>query len=273
MRTLGVVGCGLIGSSFALAARRAGCFERVIGIDTNEQNLKTAQELGIIDSTSGLSDCDAVCVAVPTSTTPTVVLDIGHVLSNAATIFDVGSVKTSLIESQQQLPSNFVPAHPLAGSHLSGPQSASDSLFEGKICVITPLINSSNDHVARVRKWWEAVGSSTKTMTAEDHDRAVALTSHLPHFLSRVATHLVSQESMDVQELIGSGFRDFSRISAGDPLVWRDIFKDNQVNLKDWMNSFHKESDELLSLISSDPSNLEYCLAKVAQFRRSLDPV
>ena len=273
MSQLGLIGCGLIGSSFSLAAQKNGCFDRVVGLDTREEHLSQAVELGIVEErVTSFEYSDAICVAVPTSATSEIVSEMTLQFPQTP-VFDVGSVKGSVLEVLPRIPSNFVPCHPLAGSHKSGPAAATADLFEGKVCVISPADETDPLHVEQVKSWWEAIGSRIRVMTPENHDRAVALTSHVPHLMSVVLAKLISEEDSEVRDLVGSGFKDLTRIAAGDPDVWRDIFQDNQVNIRDEYQHLVEEAVKLQELINTSPESLRTYLDQVATFRRSLENI
>ena len=271
MSVLGLVGCGFIGSSFALDAIENGIFDRVVGTDTNSQHLSQALELGIIDAPIDGIGCDAICIAVPISSMVEVIQELAEEQPKGTVLFDVGSVKSSILEDLNPIPPNYVPCHPLAGSHKNGPTSAVRGLFRDRVCVLTPTDKTNMDRCQQASKWWKQIGSSIQYMSPQEHDRAVAITSHLPHFLSAVAAKITSDQSPEVQALIGTGFMDFSRIAAGDARVWRDIFTENGSNLLDSIDLFQDQASKLAEMVQSDSEELEQTLEDVANFRRSLD--
>ncbi len=223
-RSLLLVGTGLIGGSFALAAKSHGLFERVFGMDRNPQALAAALELGVIDAAaeSMAGDYDAVCIAIPVGG---IAASVRKAAQSAPLVFDVGSVKSPIIAALKPLPGNFVPCHPIAGSEQQGPAAARAELFAGHTVVLTPTPATDPAAVATARGYWEAVGGRVVVETAADHDERFALLSHLPH--------LVAFAFMDVAARAGSpggagaGFRDFTRIAAADAEVWADILHAN----------------------------------------------
>ena len=272
MSVLGVVGCGLLGSSFALAAKRANCFDRILGRDDDQATVQSAIELGIFEgSWCNGESVNAVCVAVPTDRIASIVQDLWEVISQEVPIFDVGSVKSSILQDFDEVPSNYVPCHPIAGSHRSGPHAASADLFEQATCVVTPTPTTDDECLNRVVSWWETVGATVLTMSAAEHDFALALTSHLPHLLSVAAVELLRDKNNVSADFVGGGFRDFSRIAAADARMWQSIFGDNLVNLRQGFRELSTNVETLLTLAESDPEQLESRLRGIAEFRDSLN--
>ena len=272
MNALGLVGCGLLGSSFALAARRFGCFDVVLGYDSSREVNLQAMELGVIDGIWNRKiRVDAICIAVPTQAIGAVLREMLDIVQDDVPIFDVGSVKASITVNGESPPSNFIPCHPIAGSHLSGPEAAREDLFKGNVCVVTPTHTSNPTMVDAVVGWWEKVGAQVVQMSAEAHDKSVALTSHLPHLLSYAIVDMLRNACDDTKTLVGSGFLDFSRLAGGDATMWRSIFVDNQDNLRIGF----RELAECLTLMLNDaeqnPDDLERKLRAIAVIRGTLD--
>ena len=209
MSVLGVVGCGLLGGSFALAAKEQNCFDRVLGRDLSSSVEQTAQDLGVIDDvwSSGTS-VDGVCVAVPTHAIASVVKALSSEISSDTPIFDVGSVKASILKELDAVPSNFIPCHPIAGSHTSGPEASRADLFQGSVCVISPTQSSDGALLDLVGKWWREVGARVITMPAHSHDESVALTSHLPHLVSAAAVELLMNQDGSAEGLTWERFQE-----------------------------------------------------------------
>lgn len=236
MTALLLVGTGLIGGSFALAARRAGLFERVIGIDRNDEMLQHAISAGVIDE--GLSDgimpprehVAAVCLGVPVSAIASWVDRVADWVGDDVPIFDVGSVKGLVVREISPARANFVPCHPIAGSEKQGPQHASADLFVGQKIVVTPVAETREATIRAVESYWHAVGATTARESAESHDRKLAVTSHLPHLLAFVMMELVKEA--DAEQHIGNGFRDFTRLADSDPDIWANILAGNRAELE-----------------------------------------
>jgi prephenate dehydrogenase len=232
-----VIGTGLIGASFALAARAAGCLDAITDSDRNPERLAQAVAVGAIDPESAadvdpaIQGAEAVLVAVPVGRVAGVVADLAA--PPGTTVFDVGSAKqtplTQLRERLGEVPANFVPCHPMAGSERSGPAASSADMFQGRTVYVTPQMETGAAHLERVRGWWEACGAEVQETTAEHHDRAVALTSHVPHLLAAAFVSAVADGDLDhLLDFAGPGYADFTRIAGGDAALWRDILASNR---------------------------------------------
>ena len=228
--TLLLVGTGLIGGSFALAARANGLFDRVVGTDSNPEALETARALGIVEDPDQSFEPTAICIATPVSR-------IAECVAHAASrypgipIFDVGSVKATVVETLRasgQVPGDFVPCHPIAGSETVGASAARADLFQGRSVIITPVDETDRDTVSSVESWWRGVGASVTTANPKSHDRIVAATSHLPHLVAFALMEVLDDiDDETLSAYIGDGFRDLSRIAASDPTIWSDILREN----------------------------------------------
>ncbi|HUQ28327.1 MAG TPA: prephenate dehydrogenase/arogenate dehydrogenase family protein [Usitatibacter sp.] len=239
LKTLAVVGVGLVGGSFALAARRAGIAPRVVGFDRDLGALETAASLGVIDAAAqsvseAVKGADLVVVAVPVRAIGPVLHDVALAMEPEAVVTDVGSTKEEVVrvareELRDRFP-RFVPGHPIAGRETSGVESALQDLFRGARIVLTPTAETAADAVDVVRGAWEAVGGKVAVAEAADHDRIFAAVSHLPHILSfALVSEIASRGNRD--DLLGfaaGGFRDFTRIAASSPQMWRDIALQNR---------------------------------------------
>ena len=234
---LALIGVGLIGGSFALAMR--GRFDRIVGFDTSAEALRHAMELSVIDTIAespagAVNNADVVMIATPVGSIRGVLRHVVGHLSSEAIITDVGSTKAGLIDdARRELGSafaRFVPGHPIAGSEHSGVLHASSSLFQGKHCVLVPTPETGEKELLLVESLWREAGCCIERMTAEEHDRVFAMVSHLPHLLAfALVRHVASAAgSPRLFSLAGAGFRDFTRIAASSPLMWRDICLFNQ---------------------------------------------
>jgi prephenate dehydrogenase len=242
LKSVAVIGVGLIGGSFAAALRRAGVAGSVVGYDRDPAALERAAALGIIDtaadSASGAArGADLVIVAVPVRSIGPVLHDVALALDGGGVVTDVGSTKTEVVniarhELRERFP-RFVPAHPIAGRESSGVDSASADLFKGARVVLTPAADTAPDALELVKACWEAAGGRVATVAPEEHDRIFAAVSHLPHLLSfALVSEIASREN--AAELLGfaaGGFRDFTRIAASSPEMWRDIALQNRAAL------------------------------------------
>ena len=225
MRSLLLIGTGLVGGSFAKAAKARAVFDRIVGVDHDGDALDRALELGIIDAAADGSrgECDAVCVAVPVGAVAGHVRDAA--LRCAGPVFDVGSVKGPVIDALDPVPPNFVPCHPIAGSDLQGPTAARADLFEGRVVVTTPVAGTDAGAVDAVRGYWEAVGARVVVQTPASHDECLALVSHLPHLVA--FAFMAAAARAGPLRHAGNGFRDFVRIAGADVDVWTDILHAN----------------------------------------------
>lgn len=248
MRTLVLVGTGLIGGSFALAARDHGLFDRIIGVDCDSAALAEAKAIGVIDGTAVDDVPAAICIAVPTGKIADCVANMVARYSEVP-VFDVGSVKTPIIESLRArgaLASCYVPCHPIAGSELRGVREARADMFKGRPIVITPVDETARAVVNVVVNWWQRIGGDVAEREPEEHDRIVAATSHLPHLLAFAFMEILADvDEADLRTHIGTGFLDFSRIAGADPIVWSDILYDNRESIRSWV-------EKLLERVSID---------------------
>jgi len=253
---LGVIGCGLMGGSFALALKRAGLVKRVVGYSKSPSTTERARKLGIIDVAAesallAVSGSDIVLIAVPVAATETTFKAIRHLMEPGVLFMDVGSTKRDVVDAarrvlRDKLPS-FVPAHPIAGKEVSGIQNADAALYAGRQVIITPLAQTLPDLVQKATDVWSAVGAQVLRMTPENHDAAFAAVSHLPHLLAfAYFSSVVNQPAgKDFLSLAGPGFRDFTRIAASSPETWRDILVANREEVLKQSQRFRQALDAL----------------------------
>jgi prephenate dehydrogenase len=236
---LGVIGCGLMGGSFALALKRAGLVKRVVGYSKSPSTTEKAKRLGISDTIaeSALlagSGSDIVLIAVPVAATESTFKAIRHLIEPGVLIMDVGSTKRDVVDAARRVLKehivSFVPAHPIAGKESAGIGHADATLYNGRQVILTPLPQTSPELLQRATDCWAAIGSQVLRMTPENHDAAFAAVSHLPHMLAYAYFNSVARQpaGRDYLSLAGPGFRDFTRIAASDVAVWRDILMSNR---------------------------------------------
>ena len=251
-----IFGVGLIGGSFALALRKAGAVDSVVGFGRSPQTLAQARQLGIIDRigqdvAAETADADLVLIATPVAQMADIFRRIAPHLGKQTLVTDGGSTKSDVVrDAYAQLGAKvaqFVPAHPIAGTEQSGPAAALADLYAGKKVVLTPLPENSSDAVARVQAAWQACGANTYQLTHAEHDAVFAAVSHLPHLLSFALVHDLAQRgNRDVLlSFAASGFRDFTRIAASSPEMWRDICLSNREAL---LAELKQYADELYGL-------------------------
>jgi len=261
-KQLGVIGCGLMGGSFALALRRAGLVKRVIGYSKSPSTTERARQMGIIDVAAesallAVAGSDIVLIAVPVAATETTFKAIRHLVEPGVLFMDVGSTKRDVVDAarrvlRERVPS-FVPAHPIAGKEASGIQHADAALFQGRQVILTPMQQTKPELVQKATDAWSAVGAQVLKMTAENHDAAFAAVSHLPHLLAFAYFSAVTHQpaGRDFLSLAGPGFRDFTRIAASDPAVWRDILMANREEVLRQSQRFRHTLDALELVIKS----------------------
>lgn len=250
--TLAIVGLGLIGSSLARAAIKSGAARRVIGIDADKETAAKAIPLGVAEdagtSPALAATADVIVLATPVGAMPQVAAALIPHLKPGAILTDVGSVKTALVEAiTPLLPAGiaYVPAHPIAGTEFSGIEAGFAELFQGRWCILTPATDAPAAATDTVQKLWEACGSRVAVMTAEHHDNVLAITSHLPHLIAYTivgtAFGLEQSEQAEVMQYSAGGFRDFTRIAASDPVMWRDIFLNNKDAVLEMLGRFTED--------------------------------
>jgi len=238
INTLAVIGVGLIGGSFAAACRKAGIVSHVIGAGRRPETLAEAVTLGLIDEATTLEEAaeqaDLIFIAAPVGAFESIFKALSPKLNSHALITDGGSTKQNVVAAArvglQQRIGQFVPAHPMAGSHEKGPQAADASLYVGKRVILTPLLENKPQDVARIQAIWQACGANITTTSAAQHDGMVAAVSHLPHWIAALfMQHIVSSPDATLKlQTAGSGFRDFTRVAQGSAEMWSDIFMANR---------------------------------------------
>lgn len=276
---LGVIGCGLMGGSFALALKKAGLVKRVVGYSKSPSTTETAKRLGVIDQAAesallAVSGSDIVLLAVPVAATEATLKAVRHLVSPDVLFMDVGSTKCDVVDAarrtlRDRLPS-FVPAHPIAGKESSGVQHADAALYQGKQVILTPLPETNGTLVQRATDVWSALGARVLKMTPENHDAAFAAVSHLPHLLAFAFFEGVARQpaGRDYLSLAGPGFRDFTRIAASDAAIWRDILVANKAEVLAQSQLFRAALDELEALVrDGDAAGLEERLRSIAEGR------
>jgi len=264
-----VFGVGLIGGSFALGLKAAGQVEEVVGFGRSLASLKQALDLGIIDRVGAnigqeVSDADLVLIATPVGQMPEIMARIAPYLGPETLVTDGGSTKSDVVEAARaafgERIAQFVPAHPIAGAENSGAAAARADLYCQKKVVLTPLPENPVLNVARVRSAWEWCGALMYELTPAEHDRVFAAVSHLPHLLSFALVHdLAVRDNRDLFfSFAASGFRDFTRIAASHPEMWRDICLANRVALLEELDRYRTQLDELRDALQrGDGAQLE----------------
>jgi len=279
LRKVVIFGVGLIGGSFALALRKAGAVGEVVGFGRSATTLESAKRLGILDrigshAAAEVGDADLVLLATPVAQMADVFARIAPHLGAQTLITDGGSTKGDVVAAARanlgDKLTRFVPAHPIAGAELSGPQAAVAELYAGKKVVLTPLPENAPEAVARVRQAWELCGAQVSELTPQQHDEVFAAVSHLPHLLSFALVHDIAQRDNREQLLsfAASGFRDFTRIAASSPEIWRDICMANREVLFDELGRYIQELESLhAALADADAEKLEEVFSEARKVR------
>jgi cyclohexadieny/prephenate dehydrogenase len=278
-----LIGLGLIGSSLARAMRRGKLAGHIAGFAQSAQTRDTAVEIKLVDSIhasadEAVKDADLVIFCSPVGTYGKLAEAIGPHLKQGATLTDVGSVKGAVVRDvAPHLPKHvhFIPGHPIAGTEQSGPRSGFAELFDERWCILTPLPHSDEAATAKLEAFWKGCGSMVERMTPEHHDLVLAITSHLPHLIAynTVAT------AADLEEVTGSevirysagGFRDFTRIAASDPTMWRDVFLNNKDAVLEMLGRFSEDLSALQRAIRwSDGETLFNLFTRAREVRRGI---
>ena len=252
-----IIGCGLIGSSILRAIINKKISKKINIFDkSKEVRLFLKQDNFDInicnDVCLAVKDSDLIIIATPLSSYKEILLSIKNALKPNVILTDTGSVKKQInktIENLNLKDVSWVGSHPIAGTEYSGPKSGFSKLFENRWCIISPSVNSKNEDVRKIQKFWETIGCKVKLMTFEEHDHILSLTSHLPHAIAynlvRTAISDSHKLKTDVIQYSAGGLRDFTRIAASDPVMWRDIFIDNSESILRALENFTNNLDEM----------------------------
>jgi prephenate dehydrogenase len=266
---LGLIGCGLMGGSFALALKKAGLVKRVVGYSKSPSTTERARQMGVIDVEApsallAVSGADLVLLAVPVSATEATFKAIRHLVTRETLVMDVGSTKREVIDAARRVLKDqvgvFVPAHPIAGKELAGVEHADAELYTGRQVILTPIERTLTAQLERAQQVWQALGCHVKLMSPEAHDAAYAAVSHLPHLIAFALMNAIHEQKQGAEflSLAGPGFRDFTRIAASDPSVWRDILMSNKEELLAQSKQFQRALHALeLAINAGNPDALE----------------
>ena len=278
-----LIGLGLIASSMCHAIRRAGLAREIAGYARSAETRATARDIGLCDivtdtAAEAVKDADLVVLCVPVGAMEDVARDIGPHLKQGATLSDVGSVKRAVIDAVAPfVPEgvHFIPAHPLAGTEHSGPRSGFAELFDNRFCILVPVAGTEPAAVARLADLWRGMGSNVDEMDADHHDLVLAVTSHTPHLIAYtmvgVADELRRVTDSEVIKYSAAGFRDFTRIAASDPTMWRDVFLHNKDATLEILGRFTEELFALQRAIRlGDGDHLHAYFTRTRSIRRSI---
>jgi len=276
---LGLIGCGLMGGSFAMAMKRAGLVKRVVGYSKSPSTTERARQMGVIDVEApsallAVSGADVVLLAVPVAATEATFKAIRHLVTANMLVMDVGSTKRDVVEAARRVlrdhVGSFVPAHPIAGKEVSGVEHADPELYQGRQVILTPVDKTQPAHLKRAQDLWEALGCNVHQMSPESHDAAFAAVSHLPHLIAFALMHgiLHQKEGKEFLSLGGPGFKDFTRIAASDPKMWRDVLLANRLELVEQAKVFQRSLMNMLQMAEEgNGEKLEEMLAEASLVR------
>ena len=277
------IGFGLINSSLAHVFKLKTLAKETTAFSRSKETREKIKNLNIVDNVNdnikeSVKDSDLIVLGVPVGAMESIVCEIAPFLKSGTIITDVGSVKKHLIDSILPiLPSDvfFVPGHPIAGTEKSGPEAGFAELFNGRWCILTPNKNTSQVALEKVKFIWQQAGMQIATMDAEYHDRVLAITSHIPHLVAfsivGTVTELEDQLKTEVIKYSAGGFRDFTRIAASDPIMWRDVFLNNSEAVLEMLGRFIEDLTALQKSIRwQDGDSLENLFTKTREIRKGI---
>jgi len=277
---LGLVGCGLMGGSFALALKRAGLVKRVVGYSKSPSTTERARQMGVIDVEApsallAVSGADIVLLAIPVSATEATLKAIRHLVKHDVLLMDVGSTKGDVVDAAQRVLQcnfgSFVPCHPIAGKEVSGVEHADADLYKGAQVILTPTSQTFPALLQKAQDVWSALGCNVTLLSPKAHDAAYAAVSHLPHLIAFALVNAIQGQvdGKNYLSLAGPGFRDFSRIAASDPQMWRDILIANREELLAQSKIFQQSLQSFELLISGGNGEALHALIRQASDTRA----
>jgi cyclohexadieny/prephenate dehydrogenase len=280
---LALIGMGLIGSSIARAVRAQKAARAIVASARSAATRRRVAELGLADhvletNAAAVEGADLVIVAIPVGACGAVAVEIGPHLAPGAIVSDVGSVKTAVLRDMgPHIPAgvHFIPAHPVAGTENSGPDAGFAELFVNRWCILTPPSNADSKAVERLASFWRLLGANVETMSAEHHDLVLGITSHLPHLIAYTivgtADELGQVTRSEVLQFSAGGFRDFTRIAASDPTMWRDVFLANKDAVLEMLARFNEDLSKLMHAIRhGDGDTLFQQFSRTRAIRRGI---
>ena len=278
-----IIGCGLIGSSLARAIKEKKLSNQIVSSNRSEETNKRVVALKIVDDADAdakkmANDSDLIVIATPLSSYENVILKIKDSLKEGSILTDVGSVKENIIDLVEKfVPPNvsWIPSHPIAGTEESGPEAGSAELFKNRWCIITPSQKTKKQDIKILETFWKKIGSKVDIMDVKQHDYILSITSHIPHLIAYniVNTSIDIQDEKDygIVKYSAGGLRDFTRIAASNPIMWRDIFIQNKKNTSKMINKFIKNLEDLKSAIENeDGKKLEEIFTKTRKIRKEI---
>ena len=280
-----IIGCGLIGSSLARAIKKNNLAEKIVSSNRSDATNKKVIELKIVDDSSSdtkkmVDGSDLVVIATPLSSYEDVISKIKNSLKNEVILTDVGSVKENIINLvEKNIPENisWIPSHPIAGTEESGPESGFSELFQNRWCILTPSkkAKAREKEINLLQNFWEKVGSKVDIMEAKQHDYILSITSHIPHLIAynivNTTLNIQGEKNSNLVKYSAGGLRDFTRIAASNPIMWRDIFIQNKKNTTKMIDKFIENLEDLKNAIENeDGKKLEKVFTKTKKIRKDI---
>jgi len=278
-----IIGCGLIGSSLARAIKKNNLAEKIVSSNRSDAVNKKVIELKIVDDSSSdtkkmVDGSDLVVIATPLSSYEDVISKIKNSLKNRVILTDVGSVKENIINLvEKNIPENisWIPSHPIAGTEESGPEAGFSALFQNRWCILTPSKKAKEKDINLLQTFWEKVGSKVDIMEAKQHDYILSITSHIPHLIAynivNTSLNIQDEKESTIVKYSAGGLRDFTRIAASNPIMWRDVFIQNKKNTSKMIDQFIKNLEDLKKAIENeDGKKLEQIFTKTKKIRKDI---
>ena len=278
-----IIGCGLIGSSLARAIKKHNLSEKIVSSNRSDIVNKKVLELKIVDDSSSdtqkmVNDSDLIIIATPLSSYENVILKIKNSLKNGMILTDVGSVKErviSLVEKAIPKDVSWIPSHPIAGTEESGPEAGFSELFKNRWCILTPSKKAKGKDIDTLKSFWKKIGSKVDIMDAKQHDYILSITSHIPHLVAynivNTSINIQEEKQSAIIKYSAGGLRDFTRIAASNPIMWRDIFIQNKTNTSKEIEKFIANLEDLKNAIENeDGKKLEEIFIKTKKIRKEI---
>ena len=278
-----IIGCGLIGSSLARAIKKNNLAEKIVSTNRSDATNKKVIELKIVDDSSSdpkkmVDGSDLVVIATPLSSYEDVISKIKDSLKNRVILTDVGSVKENILNLvEKNIPENisWIPSHPIAGTEESGPEAGFSALFQNRWCILTPSKKAKEKDINLLQTFWEKVGSKVDIMEAKQHDYILSITSHIPHLIAynivNTSLNIQDEKESTIVKYSAGGLRDFTRIAASNPIMWRDVFIQNKKNTSKMIDKFIENLEDLKKAIESeDGKKLEQIFTKTKKIRKDI---
>ena len=278
-----IIGCGLIGSSLARAIKKNNLAEKIVSSNRSDAANKKVIELKIVDDSNSdtkkmVEGSDLVVIATPLSSYEDVISKIKNSLKNEVILTDVGSVKENIINLvEKNIPENisWIPSHPIAGTEESGPEAGFSELFQNRWCILTPSKKAKEKDINLLQTFWEKVGSKVDIMEAKQHDYILSITSHIPHLIAynivNTSLNIQDEKESAIVKYSAGGLRDFTRIAASNPIMWRDVFIQNKKNTSKMIDKFIENLEDLKKAIENeDGKKLEQIFTKTKKIRQDI---